>query len=148
MKKVKNGKVYDTETAEVVGCFESGKPGDMYHFAEELYRKRTGEFFLYGYGGPASKYGVPIGDCNWSGSDEIIPISYPAAQKWAEEHLTGDEYEEIFGLSEEKEGKAVVYLYLPARKVDEYKQAAAKSGTSLTAYIEGLLEKAEKMGNE
>ena len=48
-----------------------------------------------------SKYSVSV-DCNIvSGGSEIIPLTEAEARTWAEEHLDGDEYEEIFGEVEE-----------------------------------------------
>ena len=60
MKKILGGKKYDTETACVVGNYGNGNSG-FGTCSETLYRKRTGEFFLYGEGGPMSKYGVAYG---------------------------------------------------------------------------------------
>lgn len=79
---------------------------------------------------------------SWSGGEKIIPLTYEAAQKWAEEHLDGDAYEQIFGAVEEDDSRKMVALYLPKAKIEAYKRAAAKAGTSLTAYLEGLLDKA------
>lgn len=64
MKKILGGKKYDTETARVVGTYGNGSSG-FGACSETLYRKRTGEFFLYGEGGPMSKYGVAYGDNEW-----------------------------------------------------------------------------------
>ena len=47
MKKIINGKVYDTQKAECVGKWNNGLAGFDW-CEEELYRKRTGEFFLFG----------------------------------------------------------------------------------------------------
>ena len=56
MKKIINGKLYDTETAKLIGRSYHGEgPRDFRHYSEELYRKRTGEYFLYGEGGPMSR---------------------------------------------------------------------------------------------
>ena len=145
MKKIINGKVYDTDTAAKVGEWDNGKWDDKLYICEEvLYRKRTGEFFLYGYGGPGSKYAVSIGNSNWSGGEKIIPLTYEAAQKWAEEHLDGDKYETIFGEVIEDDSKTMISLYLANTKVEQYKRSAAKEGLSLTAYLQSMLEKAEE----
>ena len=144
MKKIVNGKVYDTETAALVGEWDNGKLDDrLYICSEDLYRKRTGEFFLRGFGGPGSKYAVSAGNSSWSGGEKIIPLTYEAAQKWAAEHLDGDAYEQIFGAVEEDDSRKMVALYLQKAKIEAYKRAASKAGTSLTAYLEGLLDKAE-----
>ena len=102
MKKIINGKKYNTETAKMVGSWSNNRSYCDFSCCEEmLYKKRTGEFFLYGEGGPMSKYSVSCGQNSWSGGAEIIPMTESEAKKWAEEHLGADEYEEIFGEVEE-----------------------------------------------
>ncbi len=52
MKKVIDGKVYDTETATLKAEWENMYDARNFNYVEEqLYQKKTGEFFLYGYGG-------------------------------------------------------------------------------------------------
>jgi hypothetical protein len=101
MKKIINGKLYNTSTATLIGSAGYGYPGDFSHWREELYRKKTGEFFLYGEGGPMSKYSRKIGQNEWSGGEKIHPLTLKEAQKWAEEHLDIEEYEQVFGVVEE-----------------------------------------------
>lgn len=98
MKSIINGKKYDTETAKEIGCDGNNlSRRDFKWWAEVLYQKRTGEFFLYGEGGPASRYAVSEDGHGWESGKKIIPLSEDKARKWAEEHLDVDEYEEIFG---------------------------------------------------
>lgn len=101
MKKIINGKRYDTKTAELVGAASYSNWTDFEHWTEELYKKRTGEYFLYGAGGPMSKYSRSTGTNEWSGGETIIPLTLKEAQEWAQEHLDADEYEAIFGEVEE-----------------------------------------------
>lgn len=101
MKKIINGKRYNTDTAVLIGSTGHGYPGDLEYWTEELYRKKTGEFFLYGEGGPMSKYSRRIGNNEWSGGEEINPISPRDAQEWAEKYLDADEYEQVFEKIEE-----------------------------------------------
>ena len=102
MKKIINGKRYNTETSKMVGYYWNKKAiNDFRHFEEKLYKKKTNEFFLYGEGGPASRYTKSLGNNSWTGNKKIIPLSLEAAKKWVEEHLTADEYEEIFGQAAE-----------------------------------------------
>ena len=101
MKKIINNKLYSTESAEFVGSDSYSNQRDFHHWVEELYKKKNGEFFLYGEGGPLSKYQKEIGMNEWSGSSNIIPMTEEEARNWAEEHLTSDEYIEIFGEPEE-----------------------------------------------
>ena len=101
MKKIINGKQYNTETAKMVGYYWYGANNDFRHFEETLYRKKTGEFFMKGEGGPASRYTKSLGNNSWTGSKELIPLSIEEAKEWAEKHLEADEYEAIFGIVEE-----------------------------------------------
>lgn len=102
MKKIINGKKYNTETAKAVGYWSNNYSYRDFNYCEEtLYQKRTGEFFLYGNGGAMSKYSQSCGQNSWCGGENIIPMTENAAKKWAEKHLTTDEYEEIFGEVEE-----------------------------------------------
>src|SRR5690606_40408270 len=81
MKKIINGKRYDTETAQFIGSASYSNRTDFRFWSEELYRKKTGEFFLYGEGGPASKYGRKIEQNTWSGGEQIIPLTLKEDRK-------------------------------------------------------------------
>ena len=98
MKKIINGKKYNTETANEVGYASSDLPvNDFGWWEETLYKKKTGEFFLYGSGNAASKYSTSCGQNCWSGGENIIPLTESAARSWAERYLSVDTYEAIFG---------------------------------------------------
>lgn len=101
MKKIINGKKYDTDTAKEIGYWNNGLLySDFCYIEETLYKKKTGEFFLYGIGGVMTKYAVNNGNNSMSGK-AIIPLTEDEAKKWAEDHLTVGEYEEVFGEVEE-----------------------------------------------
>lgn len=101
MKKIINGKMYNTETAKVLGEYDNGYVcGDFNYFSETLYRKKTGEYFLFGAGGALSGYASHCGNRSGYGK-EIIPMSEAKAKKWAEEYLDADEYIAVFGEPEE-----------------------------------------------
>lgn len=99
MKKVINGKMYNTDTAKMVGRVSKGE--SFNYFIEELYQKKTNEFFIYGEGGAMTKYAESCGNNNWCGGCKITPVTEQEAKEWAEEYLNGDEYIEIFGEPEE-----------------------------------------------
>lgn len=69
MKKIINKKTYDTETAKLVCTYEYVCGKDFRRVKETLYRKKTGEFFLHGIGGPSSKYPT----------ETIVPMAASAA---------------------------------------------------------------------
>lgn len=97
MKKIINGKLYDTSTAEFIKLYENGYPeNDFKYYSEALYRKDTGEYFLHGEGGPLSKYNKPCGR-DMSSGEKIIPYTEEEAKAWAEENMSADAYMELFG---------------------------------------------------
>ena len=93
--------MYNTETASYLGSYWNGlSVRDFRHVREELYRKKTGEYFLYGEGGPMTCYSEPFGDMRGSG-EGIHPMTEAEARAWAEDRLEPDEYIDIFGEPEE-----------------------------------------------
>lgn len=101
MKKIINGKKYDTDTAKLIGSYSNGELYSSFGYLEKsLYKKKTGEYFLYKTGGPLSEMAIYIGN-EISGSSTIIPFSNDYARRFAEKYLTVDEYEKEFGEVEE-----------------------------------------------
>lgn len=54
MQKTVRKKVYDTDTAALLGTVTSGLFGDPAGYEERLYQTPEGFYFLYGLGGDAS----------------------------------------------------------------------------------------------
>jgi hypothetical protein len=137
MKKIIKGKLYDTETAKRLGEYEpSPYRSDFHYFCETLYQKKTGEFFLHGEGNAASKYSKSCGQNERCGSEKIMPMTFKEAQEWAEEHLDGDEYCEIFGDPDEDSEDVALNLIISAAASAKLKKAAAQNGISLRAQLE------------
>lgn len=142
MKKIINGKVYDTSTAQCLGEWSSPYTRSDFKWVEEtLYRKRTGEFFLCGKGGPRSQYAKPVGIREWESGERIMPLTWDEARDWAEEKLSADEYGQVFGEVTEDDSKAYLNAYIPTSCIEYAKRAAAKQGIPLSTYIESLISK-------
>lgn len=139
MKRIINGKVYDTDTARDMGGDSYGNYRDFSHWSETLYQKRTGEFFLHGEGGPMSRYAETVGQNGWSGGEKIIPLSPAKAREWAEEHLSADEYEAAFGLPDEDAEDVVLYVKIPAATMAKLKAQAAERGASVMEIVNEML---------
>lgn len=140
MKKIINGKVYNTETAVELGHYSTGGSwSDLNHLEETLYRKRTGEFFLYGEGGPRTRYARQIESNTWASGESIMPLTYDAAQAWAEKRMSVEVYEDVFGAVTEDESRSQIHLSLANSTIEAAKQAASQQGLSLSAYIESLI---------
>ena len=123
MKKVISGRLYDTETALEVGEWDNGLGDrDFGLEVETLYRKRTGEYFLHG----------------WGAGAEIRPLTYEQAREWAERRLGADDYQEEFGPA--PEGEAVhVHATVSESARRALDAEAARTGESRSAIIERLL---------
>lgn len=98
MKKIINGKMYNTGTAKPIYLYTNGLPESDFNSCKEfLYRKTTGEYFLHGWGGAMSKYSEQCGSNTWSGGEEITPLTEEEAKLWTELHADADTYIEEFG---------------------------------------------------
>ena len=99
MKKIIDGLLYDTE-AESVEFITQGEStaqrGDFTWWHEKLYRTASGRFFLYGEGGPRSRYAkrYPGGA---SGSEDLRALSEDEAYDWMERYAPAKKTVEIFG---------------------------------------------------
>lgn len=135
MKRIIKGKQYNTETAERVGQWDNGHfTSDFHYCSEDLYRKKNGEFFLHGEGHALSIYAGHEGNSSGWG-EKIIPMTYQEAQEWAEKHLTGDEYEDIFGEVEEDDSTIRTTISTTAAEIAIIKRNAAQAGMTVSAYI-------------
>lgn len=137
MKKIINGKKYDTDTAQSVGQWDNGRYTDFSFVSEELYRKKTGEFFIHGEGGPMSKYAEHAGNTTCSG-EQIHPISWEAAREWVEEHLDVDTYEKFFGEVSDEESVNTNVTFA-ADVYNEVKKLAVERRIGLSDLVNAVL---------
>jgi hypothetical protein len=92
VKKIIGGKKYDTDTAKELG-YDNNIGGDIlartdFDFEEsKLYRKKTGEYFIYRFGGARTPYSEGY----------IRPCTEEEAKAWAEVHMSVDDYETLWG---------------------------------------------------
>ena len=97
MKKIINGRKYDTDTAKAIASYSNDLPcSDFRYFYETLYQKHTKEFFVYGHGGAMSKYAETCYGSR-TGGETIIPLSLDEAKEWVATYSTVEIYETIFG---------------------------------------------------
>ena len=76
MRREIDGVVYDTFTSTIDKKFTYGVPGDPTGFEETLYITSDGKYFVYTYGGSASKYPV----------ENIMPIEREEVKNWMLSH--------------------------------------------------------------
>lgn len=82
MKKVINGFIYNTASAELIEEYNNRlSPSDFEYVEENLFRTPKGRFFLYVKGGHMSIYSEYNGQNRWGISD-IIDLSDDEAYEW------------------------------------------------------------------
>ena len=147
MNKVIRGKRYNTETAKLVGTWEANEPENSdFWEKEELYQKRSGEFFLIGQGGAQTQYArFSMGGKSNPGI-ELRPIEPEEASDWAEEHLTADEYEALFGPVAEDGSRGRITLTLLNSTIDTVRREAQRRKMNFNEYLEKLI--AQQMKEE
>lgn len=102
MRKIIDGRTYNTETSAELGRQRSPEGSRDFRYCDEgLFRNSKGAYFLCGEGGPMSKYAVSTDINSWRGGSDIIPLTADEAREWAEKYLDAAEYESIFGAAEE-----------------------------------------------
>ena len=102
MKKIIEGKMYNTETAVCLGSYDNGCAYTDFRFCEEsLYRTKKGAFFIAGRGGPMTHYARSCGDNNWCGGKDLRAVTEQEARDWMEQHCDAANYIAAFGQPEE-----------------------------------------------
>lgn len=96
MQFIKNGKLYDTETAKWCGGYGKyiNTPENEADIDRKytLFKKRNGEFFIL-----QEEYRTANGS-EWLSENPIVtPLTEEEARAWSEEHISVYEYQEAFG---------------------------------------------------
>jgi hypothetical protein len=92
MRRSIDGKVYDTNTAEIICDISEGSNGDLDEVNARLYVTKKGAYFIEGHGGPATRFkkgsvGKLKGSFDKSGfvsSKALIPIGLEEARTFCE----------------------------------------------------------------
>jgi hypothetical protein len=97
MKRIIDGKRYDTETATLVAEWDNGCFGNDFKSCEEsLYKTAKGAYFIAGTGGPMSKYAQPVGNNGVGGGSGLEPLDREEAFNWLCDKGLADEAETEF----------------------------------------------------
>jgi hypothetical protein len=99
MRRIINGKAYDTDTAEFIAGRSEGHGGDFRYLKEDLYRTDKGTWFLSGSGGAATKYRQPVDFNGWTGGSGVLALTTDEARDWLEAYAN-DLVEEYFEVGE------------------------------------------------
>lgn len=150
MKKRIDTLLYDTDTAKKIASYEAPYPkSDIRFYEEELYKKRTGEYFLYGSGNGGSRYGEKVysESSAWESGEKIVPLTYENAQRWFEkannendELATDKVYEEEFGTIKADTSKKEQQIFrLSKTAIQKVERMAQKQGKTKSEIVENLI---------
>lgn len=143
MEKIINGKRYNTETAELIAERTNNlRSFDYIH--EELYRKRTGEFFISGEGGARSKYARRIEQNTWSDGWALVPITDEEAKTWLEEHSDAETYERCFAVDEEDDGLVRLNVNITQEDSEKIRSYARRCGKSVADVVRMMIAQLEE----
>ena len=97
MKKIVDGKRYDTETAEEIAYHSNDLPTNDFNWYEErLFRTQKGNWFIAGEGGAASRYSKSCGNNGSCGGSDLTPIPMIEAREWLERNDEIEALEKYF----------------------------------------------------
>lgn len=141
MRKRIDTLMYDTETAKKLGEYDSDTPvNDFSHYHEELYKKRTGEYFLHGEGGPDSPYAQSAyKQDGFVGGEDIKPITFEEAKEWAQKTDNDELYKKEFDTIDDDEEKILTSLSLHKTAKRKLEQLAQKQGISQSDVVENMI---------
>ncbi len=96
MKRIIDGKMYNTETATLIHKWDNGIYGNDFRSCEEsLYRTKNGNYFISGSGGPMSQYSESHGNST-SGGSRLWTLDKAQVMGWLEEHDGTEALEKYF----------------------------------------------------
>lgn len=132
MRKVVNGRVYDTDTAKLVCEWDNGEmPSGLGYVYHGLHRKKTGEFFLHVCGGAATNWAKPTETGGTRRAEHVVLATYDEARALVEAHGTADEYEAVFGLCEDEPAVVITVRGVDAQAKALLDREASKTGRQL-----------------
>ena len=146
MKKIIKNKVYDTDTAQLIGgvVTDQYSSQDPEYYYETLYVKKTGEFFIHGVGGAKSRYAVRR-DGSWVEGEALVPLSFDSARDFVEEHLDRDTFDKFFGTSDISNTNTVSFkTTLSSEAKNLLERERAKSGTPISTLLDEIIKKSLK----
>ena len=144
MKKIINNKLYDTATAKKLAEWDQNGADAQNYIAESLYRKKTGEFFIFGNGGVNTKYAKIGRSKGFEPGCEILPLSLDQAKAWASDHLSSHEYDDIFGDIIEEDGSTTAHIRLPSALLEAVRRHAQEKGVTIAEFIRAAIVDAVK----
>lgn len=140
MKKIINRKLYNTDTATKIAHYELNvSKDDPTWYEEDLYRKRSGEYFIHGSGNELTRYAQTKPEIGSRAGESIVFLTYAQAEEWSKRHMPPKEYSAEFGKIKKSDKRMHITLSISEDAADTARRNAAQCGIRLSAYIERLI---------
>lgn len=138
-----NGLTYNIDTAKKILTWDNGRAVNDNSYAKTtIYKKRTGEYFLYGKGNAGSEYAEPAykDQGAYTPGEVIKPLSYDEAKhlilKHQDEDADEDIYEREFGKIKDTEEKKQKVFNLKLSTIAKIKRIASEQGRTQSEVID------------
>ena len=142
MQQTIANKVYDTDTAKGLGNWRRGISSERGYISETLYQIDSGDYFLYGEGGPRSRYAKRVAPNTWGYGERILPFTTEEAHAWADTHLTENAFDKVFGANATDEILTSVLIRLRPEVAQLLAQAASEQKCQMSDVAESLIHTA------
>lgn len=140
METIIANKRYDTDQAKSLGNWQRGYSSDKGHISETLYVTASGDYFLYGQGGPRSRYAQRVAPNTWGYGERILPMTVEEAHAWAENHLTEAAHDTAFRPEGDSGNLTSITLKLRTSTVEKLQQLADERGIEPSELADTLLK--------
>jgi hypothetical protein len=141
MKKVIEGKLYNTESAKLLLEWSDETGDDDATVEEALYYTKGGKFFLFGKGDSYSRYAQETSS-GFAPGEKIVPLTEATALAWCKEHFSGVQYAPVFRAIEE--GTVTVTFRVPPSVKDRFDKMKDKRGMTAGELLDTMLTSEEK----
>lgn len=140
MKKIINNRVFDTDTAQLIKCADHDNiTSNEGSCKQNLYRKRTGDYFLCVSGARADSFhNLRLTDAKHDRERHIYLLTFEQARAWCEAEMTAEEWLENFEPAED-DSLAALNLTLSAAAVSKFKLSAQQQQISQKELMEKLI---------
>ena len=136
--------IYDTDTARKIAERKSASFNTDKSFRETLFRKKGGEFFLFGEGGKESKYRKATVK-GYINGQKIIPLTYEEADNWLKQASTANPklkplHKRIFDISDAESKKVAVTFRVKQATKNKIEKIATIMNVHQGDVIDNLLK--------
>lgn len=141
MKKRIRGLMYNTDTAKLIYTDNSrAVRNSESSVVENLYRKKTGEFFIYGKGNSNTRYAKPVNEGeSFKPGEGIIPLTYEEAKQWGKKNMPQAEYSRVFDYVSNSTDEITAGILISEQTNDMLKRIADKMDKNISKTLDSLV---------